>query len=483
VRRGLWRIWIACALVYLFFVGGYFNNTMANSIGCLTIALVDDGSLQIDRYAPYPNDVSSHEGHFYSGMPPGLSFALTPVYLAMKPLLALLPTAALERADDFIFKKSMQQLHPEFSYRRSEKRAALSLLLVFGVALLAIPLTLWSGGLFVDAVGELFPQMPGRWLLPSLLFLLLGTPLGEFTSTLFHTTLGAILIWVGFYGLLLSKNPGRGLLLLAGFALGAAFAVDYPALLYAAAIIAVYAFARRPGVAWVLLGALFPVAATLGYHWAAFGTPWTTAYSWRVIPLGITATSSMPGFGNLLRTLFDGRCSVLLYNPVAPAGLIAAIALARRPSSRRPLWVALAGVIALNLAYFTALPAHINPSGGSFGARYTVYSTLPGLLALYPWLVQLGERSAAALRTLLCAVSLPALMYFFYGSPNLDLGQYLRNISEFGPAGYTLYKAEQAGMARPWEAWLCTGFLALLCGWIVRSAVGNAHAHARNRGN
>jgi hypothetical protein len=70
------------AISSLYFVqGGGWNQ---NSRYDLTRALVEDGSLRIDRFAHNTRDSSIRDGHFYSDKAPGLSFAAAPIFAIVR---------------------------------------------------------------------------------------------------------------------------------------------------------------------------------------------------------------------------------------------------------------------------------------------------------------------------------------------------------------------------------------------------------------
>ncbi|MGC9042083.1 MAG: hypothetical protein ACP5MJ_21535, partial [Roseiflexus sp.] len=57
----------------------------------LTLAIVDDGSFQIDRFVANTGDYAKYNGHYYSDKAPGTSFLAVPVYAAVRPLLQTAP--------------------------------------------------------------------------------------------------------------------------------------------------------------------------------------------------------------------------------------------------------------------------------------------------------------------------------------------------------------------------------------------------------
>lgn len=57
----------------------------------LTLAIVDDGSFQIDRFVANTGDYAKYNGHYYSDKAPGTSFLAVPMYAAVRPALQTAP--------------------------------------------------------------------------------------------------------------------------------------------------------------------------------------------------------------------------------------------------------------------------------------------------------------------------------------------------------------------------------------------------------
>src|SRR5215831_4614347 len=78
-------------VLLLFLAYGYFipRGAMWNADTRLFLAasIVDDGSITLDRYAPYTGDIASSGGHYYSDKAPGSSLLAVPVYAFVKLVL------------------------------------------------------------------------------------------------------------------------------------------------------------------------------------------------------------------------------------------------------------------------------------------------------------------------------------------------------------------------------------------------------------
>ncbi len=476
--RSFSRIWIICALIYAYFVGGYFSNTMTNSMATLSVALVEEQTLIIDDFAQHERDIARYNGHLYSGMPPGLSAFLLPIYIGLKAPLLLVPEKWLNKLDNTIT-GGLQEKH-EF-FHASKKRSAILLLLVFGVFFVAIPMTLLLGIRFVDLCQRIFPTplaQDSRFLISIVFFLMLGTGIADFTATLFHTTVATTLVWIAYVDFIMNFGKTRTPreLLLLGLALGTVPTLDYPAVIYPGVLAPILLWAqprkeRLRSLGWLFVGAAFPVGLAAIYHTLAFDRPWTTAYQMRIVKLdrhfkdieaasaGLTGVQAylvrlwhiLPDWERIKRIFIDPICNLPIFNPLLPLGLIAAAfqwfqAFRTQNHKMKFVWGGAFFILFVNISYYASIPITLNPAGGSYGARYTIYSVPFGLLALLPALKWFSEKAGkTALTALLCTISIPAWFYLFYGSPNRPWNTYWEFLTRIGPTNYTLFKAYEAG--------------------------------------
>jgi hypothetical protein len=477
--RPLKRIFVVTAIIYAYFVGGYLNNTMTNSIGALTIALVEDQSLRVDAYAFNKLDISEWGGHLYSGMPPGLSLLLVPVYMIEKYPMKLISQGLRERLESQIHEGIRKKYPPSGT---SQKRLELAVLLVLGVLLLAIPMVWAVGRSFYRILVEVFPDTQHSIGTGLLIFLLLGSPLADFSATLFHTTVGAVILWLVFANLMDHFEKDRGFWESFGWGWLLFFvaSLDYPAVIYsgimgAAFFVSVPSGGRLRFALPFLLGAVISLGTLAAYHYLAFGSPFLNAYQTRALPITYALphglTDFIPTWSLLRRTLVNPLCGILIYNPIVFLGLIIAPLLVLKSKDRRSrlFWSTSLLMIVANLYYYTIVNPHANPAGGSFGARYTVYSLPFALLACVPifnWIfLRVGRW---ILWALLGMISIPTWMYLFYGSPSLTPARYLKLLTETGPAGYTIFKMYEAGWVNgPLLSWIGLFGLMLACGLVM----------------
>ena len=172
--------------------------------------------------------------------------------------------------------------------------------------------------------------------------------------------------------------------------------------------------------------------------------------------------TALPNFFKIYRGLFSTYCGVLFYNPLALLGAGAALVSWIRNTDRsRAMSATLLGIICANLFFYCSLPSPVPPNMGSYGARYTVYSVLFSVLALGPWLQSLSRHPKFA-GLIAAGASIPAWLYYFYGSPGRGPQEYFALFMTRGPSNYVWMKAAEGGVisaSAPAVAWV--GFLLL----------------------
>jgi hypothetical protein len=235
-----------------------------------TLALVDHGSFAIDAYRYNTGDLANSQGHFYSNKAPGLSLAGVPAYLVFKGM-------------------TRRPVAPSAGGTRGLAQRG-ALLYLESIVTVAIPATLLLV-LFFWFLGYFSESITNRVILTAALGL--GTSIFPFARVFFShaaTTAflfaGFVLVWLLSERNRLSASPRPRLLArprvssaLAGFSLGCAVLLDYPAALVAL-LIAVYAVLSLPRSLWwcLLAGTLPGLGAILAYDLAIYGNPLVTGY-------------------------------------------------------------------------------------------------------------------------------------------------------------------------------------------------------------
>ena len=261
---------IALASYAFFYQAGGWNQ---NARFDLTRALVERGSARIDAYAYNTGDraclgpdgrcVVARAGvdHYYSDKAPGVSWLALPVYA--------LAWSLRDGAADEAFLATSSWLATVF---------AIGLPSALGVV------ALWA------LLGALaLPERPRAALCLAYAF---GTLAFPYATLLYGHQLAASLALCAFALLARGRDDAEGpapkVSLAAGLCLGGAVAVEYPAALFAGALL-VYAATRpwrdrRRALLTLAAGGALPILALAAYHAAHFGGPFTTAYAFSTQP-------------------------------------------------------------------------------------------------------------------------------------------------------------------------------------------------------
>lgn len=246
----------------------------------LVLAMVDDGTVSIDRYVANTGDYALYNGRAYTDKPPGLSFLALPVYMALGPALSIPPVR--ERLEAIGSGTAFQStLREDGSGLRADK---------LRFALVQYALTLVVVASVAAALGVIFYLTLLRLgVAPSLAALGalaygLGTNAAPYAGNFYsHQVAAALLFGAFFVAWPRDDEVGRPAYargLLCGLLLGWAVISEYPVAL-PAALIGLYALARR-GWRWIgplALGGALPLALLIVYDLVAFGTPLPIGYA------------------------------------------------------------------------------------------------------------------------------------------------------------------------------------------------------------
>jgi hypothetical protein len=479
-------------IIYGYFCGGYANNVCMNAIGDLTMAITDQHSVQIDRYHENSNDISVRDGHFYSGFAPGLSFLMVPVYLAMKPIFAVIPTSVMDRLDSSLSNAAYAK-HGRL--RSTESRARVVMLIVAATLGIAAPLGMLVTFYILRTCRLLFPELSTDDTVRLAIITTFGTIIAAFSIHLTHTAVAACLVWIVIARVLNASRetapvPGVSVkaMLWNGLLLGFAPVIDYPASLYALyAALFIVCLNSETRIKTALLlgaGAAPSLASSWAYHFVAFGSPFTNAYRFRVRTVDRAIFDirdlgpTLPNPEKLYAAFLHPYSGLVLYHPLLLlSGVLAGYFLiVERRRLQRLFWGLAAATIVTNVGIYCTYPLNVGPSSGPiFAVRYTMYSTPFALVALAALLVQLRTRHIAptALVGLAVLNAVPVFAFVLYGSPVYPSRGYWALLTQLGPANYTLTKLFEARILNtPIFSWLGVCVIAsLFIYW--RRAVGD----------
>lgn len=310
---------VFAAYAYFYQAGSWNSNSRFD----LVRSLVEQGTTRIDAFHANTGDKARREGHFYSDKAPGAAWFALPAFALFRVLSGPappLPPALYFATLTAVGLPSALAVVLLFRFTARLEVAApagAALALAWGLATLALPYsTLYYG----------------------------------------HQLLAALLV-TAFYPLAALRldraEPRPIALAVPGFLLGLAIAVEYPAVL-AALVLASYAcsFVRpRRRLLWLAAGAVPPLLMLGLYHWAAFGGPFTLAYSFsteaprhRGFFMGLGA----PDLRVVFRLLFSPYRGLFFSAPWLLAALPGAVLLVRGRRFRPEALVCLA-ILALQL--------------------------------------------------------------------------------------------------------------------------------------
>jgi hypothetical protein len=361
--RTRWLITVlVLASVAYFFQGGGWNQ---NAHFATAVALVDDGTVAIDRYKDSTGDVSNADGHIYSVKAIGTALACTPGYLIARTL-----TVGIDNVGN-----------------RAIARAYLTTVLGPGVALALFALVL---------LRCLERRLNDRDAMVVTLAVTLATPLFP-NSTMVTPTPFVALFALLAYDLLeearLGLRPWSRLRLVgAGAAAGLPACFEYTTALVVLplGLYALWYLPRRGQIAWMVLGGVLAALVPMAHHTAAYGGPFTVGYETMALPgLADTVAHGFFGFdGFSMDRLYDltlgNTRGYLFLSPFLAAAIPGSVRLLKGVETRPE------GLVTAAIAYgFLLLVASLAywHSGWGLGSRYAllfvVFAAIP-VAAIYP---------------------------------------------------------------------------------------------------
>ncbi len=465
-------------ITYGYFCGGYVNNVCTNAVADLTIAMVDHHTFHIDAYAGNSNDISERDGHFFSGFGPGLSFMLVPVYVAIKPVLGLIPAHVLQTAGA----KLSAGIYAKTGHLRStNSRMTVLLLIVAGTALVSIPLGMLTTWYVVLTSRCLVPRLSGHDATLVAFVTAFGTIILVYSVNLIHTGVAAFLMWIVVARSMRARSPTTPATIWNGFLLGLAPAIDYPAASYVACagvfvLLLAQPSERAKAAVRLAAGAATPGLALLAYHWSAFGSPFTNAYRFRVRTVDQSVfdvtnlDSSLPNAQKLYVAFLNPNSGLLLYFPLLllAIGVVGYLLYTERDHFRKLFWGLTGAIITINLAIYCSFPLALGPGNApGFGVRYMMYSAPFVMVAFAALLARLPADGHPAARRALLGLAfinaVPSWAYACYGSPAFPARDYWRLLMEVGPGTYTWTKLHDARLlTTPVWAWLGAAAISVL---------------------
>jgi hypothetical protein len=277
-RRSYVAVFLIVLLCSVYFLPRWADWNQ-NSRFDLVVAVVDDHTLQIDRYVANTGDYALYEGHYYSDKAPGIALLGLPVYSAFRHLVspALMPRLdALTRSPGALD----STLDPNGTGIQPEKLRFYAGMAVTDLMVGALPAA-GLAVLFFWMVGRLGGDRREQWV--ATLMYTLATPAFAYANSLVGHQTSAGLLFAAFVVLFGVRQTtiSRRWLFLAGLLLGFALITEYPTGLIVV-VLGLYALFVLPDRVQVgvrlALGAVPPLLALVVHDMAAFGTPLPVGY-------------------------------------------------------------------------------------------------------------------------------------------------------------------------------------------------------------
>jgi hypothetical protein len=359
------RVGIAAGFVlaYLYAFPYFRELRSANEVPrvALTEEIVDHGTFRLDaqwreisRGSTF-DVATTPDGHHYSNKAPGASLAAVPAYLVLKAI-----GATGDRAATWAFRVTASTLP----------------------ALLFLPL-------FLAVARRLAPEMPARAALVAVAF---GSMVYPY-ALLFYSHALAAACAGGAFALAVARcrgSAGWGFAVATGALAGAAVLVDYQAALASLGVAGYLAWRSRrrlADLALAALGAIPPAALLALYHWACFGSPLRTGYSFAADPahkqgvLGVIG----PNAQAMAQALIAPDNGLLILAPWTILAVVGGIAVAadREARARAGAEILVCALVAAAYVLFIgSLVPEFGRAGWSVGPRYiTVAVPFLGWLA------------------------------------------------------------------------------------------------------
>lgn len=274
------------ALIFLILLAcyAYFPPRWAdwnqNSRLNLTLAIVDDASLRIDRFVANTGDYAKYEGHYYSDKAPGTSFLAVPVYALVRPVLHSAPVQGVigRLSSSAAFGDTLRE---DGSGLAGEKVYFALVMMIVTFVTVALPAALL--GVLVYRFLDIFALSVG-WRASIALIYGLATPAFPYANTFVGHQQVAVLLFGAFFIAFLigQRRLSQRWSLLAGLLLGWTLITEYPAALVIAAV-GLYLLFALPDKRWIagaVLAGVPPVILMMAYNFAIFGTVLPVGYKY-----------------------------------------------------------------------------------------------------------------------------------------------------------------------------------------------------------
>jgi hypothetical protein len=377
-------IFLIALVCYAYFFPRWADPNQNSRLN-MVVAIVDDGTFQIDKYVANTVDYAKVDGHYYSDKAPGVAFLGVPLYASLRAVLDLPVMGQLtERlGNSAAFKETLRESGS--GVLEDKVRFALAQV-VLSFLTNAVPTALLC--VLIYRLLARFGSGQGSRIFVALAYGLL-TPAFAYANSFYGHQLSAFLLFAAFYLLFPldpSQNqslvkPGAMRLFGIGLLLGYSVVTEFPAALIAG-ILTLYAFYVLYRVGALLKGA--PMVAGLGicaaglmlYNTTVFGGPFKLGYSnselWTAQHSAGFMSLTMPGWEAASGITFSLFRGLFVLSPVLLLAVAGFVMWWRSGRLRAAFWVALLSTLSMFLFNASSIMWW---GGFAIGPRYV----LPGL--------------------------------------------------------------------------------------------------------
>lgn len=368
----------------------------------MVVAVVDDGTFQIDKYVANTVDYAKVDGHYYSDKAPGAAFLGIPVYAALKVVLDL---PVMDGLTDRLANSSAFQ-----STLRSEGSGVLKDKVRFALAQVAITfvVAVLPSALIGVLMYFLLAKFTGNAWHRAAVVLTYGllTPAFAYATAFYGHQLSAALLLGAFYLVFMTETPSTRSLLFAGLLLGYSVVAEYPSLLMVG-ILYLYTLHRlhRQGqwkrIGWVTLTGGIVAAGWMLYNKTVFGGWLSLGYSNSELWVEQHHTGfmslTMPSLAAVWGITFGVFRGLFVLSPILLMAFPGFWLWWKRGEHRAEFFVAAASTLSIFLFNSSSIMWW---GGFSIGPRYLLpmmpFMALPIIFVFREWLDQVWARVTVA---------------------------------------------------------------------------------------
>lgn len=385
------KLFITFFLLYVYFIHwvGWSENSHFNLIR----AIVDEDRLEVDSYYNNTSDRAYYNGHYYSDKAPGITFLVSPIYLAFKvAYYELTPSVIVDYLESRTQSSEYEVRYVGSGYVGGGVPIYTRVSPGFFILTSMMLITVFTSPLFtaltvvlVYCTVKYFTEKESHRLGVTLAYSL-ATLAFPNALVLVSSPAGTFFVFLAFYLILKAKQENSTKhLFVSGFALGFAVVCEYPILIISLMVLvyALYATNLKRVVSIILPAFIVGLSPLLLYNYIIFDTPsnltlqyndpeiWGMATDRELRYYGFIPSLNLPVLLHL--TLFPYR-GLFFYHPLLLLSIVGLFYMYNKNKSETAL-------ILLILTSFIILYSsrRIWHGGAIFGIRYML-PTIPFLM-------------------------------------------------------------------------------------------------------